>query len=244
MLLRRRTSRGLAIVLPMIAACSAFAVPAAAQFFEDRPWSYRPRHSFSSPFFGQRGVSGWRGPYVQQPPADSKAPPPRKPETPPTSEVLVIGDSLADWLAYGLEEVFADTPEIGIVRKIKPYSGLVRYEAHNDSLEWPQALKETLATEKPKVIIVMLGLNDRQPLRERIGQRPKNQQLQLGKMKRLRHHPLRNWASKARALRTLPPRLLQPLRPPQAMRHARPKPSATIFTPTTGPRPTASASTR
>ena len=152
--------------------CSAFAVPAAAQFFEDRPWSYRPRHSFSSPFFGQRGVSGWRGPYVQQPPADSKAPPPRKPETPPTSEVLVIGDSLADWLAYGLEEVFADTPEIGIVRKIKPYSGLVRYEVHNDSLEWPQALKETLATEKPKVIIVMLGLNDRQPLRERIGQAP------------------------------------------------------------------------
>ena len=101
-----------------------------------------------------------------------KAPPPRKAERPPTSEVLVIGDTLADWLAYGLEEVFADTPEIGIVRKIKPYSGLVRYEAHNDALEWPQALKETLATEKPKVIIVMLGLNDRQPLRERIGQAP------------------------------------------------------------------------
>ena len=36
--------------------------------------------------------------------------------------------------------------------------GLVRYEAHNDALEWPQALKETLATEKPKVIVVMLGL--------------------------------------------------------------------------------------
>jgi hypothetical protein len=80
--------------------------------------------------------------------------------------------SLADWLGYGLEEVFADAPEIGIVRKIRPYSGLVRYEAHNDALEWPQALKDTLATEKPKVIVVMLGLNDRQTLRERLGQAP------------------------------------------------------------------------
>ena len=105
---------------------------------------------------------------MQQPSVDSKAPPPRKPETPPTSEVLVIGDSLADWLGYGLEEVFADAPEIGIVRKIRPYSGLVRYEAHNDALEWPQALKDTLATEKPKVIVVMLRLNDRQTLHERI----------------------------------------------------------------------------
>jgi hypothetical protein len=152
----------------------ALAAPASAQFFGDRPWSYRPRHSpFSSPFLGNRWSPGsifpsLTGPNAQQPSADSKAPPPRKPETPPTSEVLVIGDSFADWLAYGLEEVFADAPEIGIVRKIRPYSGLVRYEAHNDVLEWPQALKDTLATEKPKVIIVMLGLNDRQPLRERI----------------------------------------------------------------------------
>jgi len=244
MLHRRRTSRGLAIVLPMIAACSAFAVPAAAQFFEDRPWSYRPRHSFSSPFFGQRGVSGWRGPYVQQPPADSKAPPPRKPETPPTSEVLVIGDSLADWLAYGLEEVFADTPEIGIVRKIKPYSGLVRYEVHNDSLEWPQALKETLATEKPKVIIVMLGLNDRQPLRERIGQAPQKSTTGTGRNETATAPSSAEPGQQSSALRTLPPQLLQPPRPPQAMRRARCKPSATIFTPITGPRPTASASTR
>ena len=175
MLRREHISRWVAIVLPMVVACSALAVPASAQFFEDRPWSYRPRHSpFSSPFLGHRWSPGpilpsLPGPYAQQPPADFKAPPPRKPETPPTSEILVIGDSFADWLAYGLEEVFGDTAEIGIVRKIRPYSGLVRYEAHNDALEWPHALKDTLATEKPKIIVVMLGLNDRQPLREQIG---------------------------------------------------------------------------
>jgi uncharacterized protein len=125
----------------VVATTSALAGPACAQFFEDRPWFDRPRHSpnFFSPFFDQRGSPAQtapapRVPYVQQLPADSKAPPPRKVETPHTSEVLVIGDSLADWLAYGLEEVFADTPEIGIVRKIRPYSGLVRYEAHNDAL--------------------------------------------------------------------------------------------------------------
>ena len=115
---KRRISRGLAIALPIIVACSALVVPASAQFFEDRPWSYRPRHSpFSSPSLGHRWAPGptfpsLTGPYVQQPSVDSKAPPPRKPETPPTSEVLVIGDSLADWLGYGLEEVFADAPEI------------------------------------------------------------------------------------------------------------------------------------
>jgi uncharacterized protein len=157
---------------------SVLAAPASAQFFENRPWSYRPRHSpFSSPFLGHRWSPGpifpsLSGPNAQQPSADSKAPPPRKPETPPTSEILVIGDSFADWLSYGLEEVFADAPEIGIVRKIRPYSGLVRYEAHNDTPDWPQALKDPLATEKAKVIIVMLGLNDRQPLRDRISAAP------------------------------------------------------------------------
>ncbi len=53
-------------------------------------------------------------------PADySRAPSAKKPEAPPTSTVVVMGDSMADWLAYGLEEAFADTPEIGIVRKHK-----------------------------------------------------------------------------------------------------------------------------
>ena len=32
---------------------------------------------------------------------------------------MVIGDSFGEWLAYGLEQVFAETPQIGIVRKIK-----------------------------------------------------------------------------------------------------------------------------
>jgi lysophospholipase L1-like esterase len=58
--------------------------------------------------------------------------------------------------------------EIGIVRKIKPDLGLVRDDAHLDAPEWSKAIRDLLATEKPSAIVVMLGLNDRLPLRDRI----------------------------------------------------------------------------
>ena len=33
---------------------------------------------------------------------------------------MVFGKSISEWLAYGLEEAFAETPEIGIGRKPRP----------------------------------------------------------------------------------------------------------------------------
>jgi hypothetical protein len=154
--------RRLGIAVAIIAASAACAAPAAAQFreFFRAPWgspsypSY-PGNSYN-PFYPQ--------PQVYEP---TKPPPPRKVETPPTETIVVVGDQLADWLAYGLEETFADTPEVGIVRRIKPYAGLVRYEARFDAPEWSQAVKDVLAAEKPSAIVVMLGVNDRLPLRER-----------------------------------------------------------------------------
>ncbi|MGC1355318.1 MAG: SGNH family hydrolase [Xanthobacteraceae bacterium] len=113
----------------------------------------------------------------------TKPPPPRKVETQPTSVVLVIGDTFADWLAFGLEQTLADTPEIGIVRKIRPSSGLVRYDVRPDSPDWSQAVKDMLATEKPSAIVVMLGVNDRLPLRERAPSNktsPQGQQTEKG----------------------------------------------------------------
>jgi hypothetical protein len=38
--------------------------------------------------------------------------------------VLVLGDSMADWLGFGLEEAFAESPEIGVTRKPRPKRGL------------------------------------------------------------------------------------------------------------------------
>ena len=130
--------RRLAIALSIVTAGSALAVPAGAQMFNARAaFDQRPRAEqvqwhefFPFPFFGGRGTYNPDNPFRPPRPQtfeSTRPPPPRKIETPPTETVLVIGDSLADWLGYGLEETFADTPHIGIVRKIKPYAGLVRY---------------------------------------------------------------------------------------------------------------------
>lgn len=105
-------------------------------------------------------------------PADySKAPAAKKVEVPPTTRVVVMGDSMADWLAYGLEDAFSDTPEIGIVRKNKPYSGLIRYESRSD-LEWSSVARDIMTTEKPTIAVMLLGLSDRVPIRERPGAKP------------------------------------------------------------------------
>jgi uncharacterized protein len=136
------------------------------------------RDFFQFPFGGNRGQGSGQGNLLNPSPNNqqrvpqayepTKPPPPRKVETPPTSTVIVIGDTFADWLGYGLEEAFTDTPEIGIVRKIRPYSGLVRYEAARGEVQdWSQTIKDLLAPENPAAVVVMLGLNDRIALRDR-----------------------------------------------------------------------------
>ena len=64
----------------------------------------------------------------------SRAPAARKCRNPPrTTNILVLGDSMADWLAYGLEDALSDTPEIGIIRKHRTVSGLIRYDTRRDA---------------------------------------------------------------------------------------------------------------
>lgn len=161
-------ARMTAIALAVLAGSAALPLAAHAQFFGgwgyDQPYR-RPappsRGFFSFPFFNRPFFGR-----PARPPAESyRAPPPRKLATPPTTTVVVIGDSMADWLAYGLEEIYADEPQIGIVRNIRLYSGLIHYEPHNDAAEWSQQIKDILANEKPAAIVVMLGLNDRVPIR-------------------------------------------------------------------------------
>jgi hypothetical protein len=147
----------------------ALAEPAAAQYWGGDRWgggyggyrNYRqsPQRDFFFPFSG----------FTRPPPvADSiKAPALRKLETPPATTVVVVGDSTADWLGYGLDELYADQPDLGVERKIRASSGLVRYDAKNEMLDWPQAIKDALANDKPDAIVVMLGLNDRVPLRDK-----------------------------------------------------------------------------
>jgi hypothetical protein len=107
----------------------------------------------------------------QEPSESSRAPPPKKAEakdeqTGPTTSIVVMGDDMADWLGYGLEDVFSDTPEIRVVRKNKLNSGLLHYDAKGD-LDWWHVARDTLAQEKVDYVVMMLGLGDRQAIREK-----------------------------------------------------------------------------
>src|ERR1700746_4096044 len=96
----------------------------------------------------------------------SKAPPPEKRDTIPERHILVLGDAMADWLAYGLEEAYAEQPDIGVIRRHRTVSGLIKYQPKGDPADWAAAAKGILATEKADAIVVMLGLDDRAAIRE------------------------------------------------------------------------------
>jgi uncharacterized protein len=108
----------------------------------------------------------------QQAPVDnSRAPPPRKPDPKAdpitvTTSIVVLGDAMADWLAYGMEDAFSDSPEIAVVRKNKLHSGLIRYDQKSD-LDWGRVARDILAQEKANYVVMMLGVSDRQSIRER-----------------------------------------------------------------------------
>jgi uncharacterized protein len=168
---------------PLIAVAVAVALlvgiagPASAQFFNfpgfGPPQRPQPQQQQQQP--QQRGGGGWFGgelfaPFQQEAPKRienySKAPPPAKRETVPERNVLVLGDGMADWLAYGLEDAYSEQPDMGVIRRHKTVSGLIKYQPKGDPADWAAAAKGILATEKPDAIVVMLGLNDRIPMRE------------------------------------------------------------------------------
>ena len=96
----------------------------------------------------------------------SHAPRPEKNDNTPERFVLVLGDSMADWLAYGLEDAFKEQPDMGVTRKHKTVSGLIRYQPKGEPSDWVAAAKQIVPAEKADVIVVMLGLNDRTSIRE------------------------------------------------------------------------------
>jgi len=87
---------------------------------------------------------------------------PEKPAVPPRYFVAVLGDSLGQMLGQGLAEAFTDRPEVAILRKARENTGLVR----DDYFDWPKAVHDLLASnEKIDVAVMLIGSNDRQPLR-------------------------------------------------------------------------------
>src|SRR6202023_2294690 len=170
--LRVFTETGPLIVLAVAVALLVGIVgPASAQFFNfggpprPQPQS-QPQRGFGGGWFG----GDLFAPFQQQAPKRienfSKAPPPEKRDTIPERNVLVLGDAMADWLAYGLEDAYAEQPDMGVIRKSKTVSGLIKYQPKGDPADWAAAAKGILANEKPDAIVVMLGLDDRVAIRE------------------------------------------------------------------------------
>ena len=145
--------------------------PASAQFFNFGGGS-RPSRGFGSGWFGGDFFS----PFQPQAPKRvyqdfSKAPPPEKREGVPERNVMVMGDGMADWLASGLEDAYVEQPDMGVIRKAKNTSGLIKYQPKGEPADWAAAAKGILATEKPDVIVVMLGINDRVAIREPVSEK-------------------------------------------------------------------------
>src|SRR3954470_14860883 len=177
--LRIFTESGPLVALTVaIALLVGIAGPASAQFFNFGNFGAPPRPPQQIP--QQRGGSGWFGndlfaPFRQEAPRRqvredfSKAPPPEKRDAsapPPERNILVLGDAMADWLAYGLEDAYSEQPDMGVVRKHKTVSGLIKYQPKGDPADWAAAARGILATEKLDAIVVMLGMHDRVAIRE------------------------------------------------------------------------------
>jgi hypothetical protein len=156
---RTAVARGLAGAL--LLAGMALCQPAHAQYYN---------RGFGFPFFGDGG-NPWffnrpapeprpprqRQPREREPPTATAPPAPQKPEATPAKTGIVIGDSMAEWLAYGLEQAYAESAEVGILRKVRPSTGLID-ACKGDLRKW---LEQSLANEKPAFVAVMLGMNDR-----------------------------------------------------------------------------------
>src|SRR3954471_14580839 len=174
------TERGPLLALTVaMALLVGIAGPASAQFFNFGGFGAPPRPPQAVP---QPRGGGWFGndffPFRQEAPKRapvredfSKAPPPEKRDAsapPPERNILVLGDAMADWLGYGLEDAYSEQPDMGVIRKHKTVSGLIKYQPRGEAADWTAAAKAILATEKPDAIVAMLGMHDRVAIREAI----------------------------------------------------------------------------
>lgn len=161
-----RRAAALLAVFAMAAALMLGALhgPAAAQ--ESQGWSLRnlfaPRRServYPPAPTIKRTKQKKKAPATPAATAEPKTPAPEK--DPDARVVLVVGDFMAGGLAEGIEQMFAENPGIKVVDRSKGSSGFVR----DDFYDWPKEIGALLQSEKPAVVVVMLGSNDRQQMR-------------------------------------------------------------------------------
>ena len=84
----------------------------------------------------------------------------------PTFFINVMGDSLGQILAQGLQDGLSDRPEILVRRKARESSGLVR----DDFYDWLKAARDAAAgPERLDFAVMMVGANDRQTIKDAAG---------------------------------------------------------------------------
>jgi uncharacterized protein len=139
--------------------------------WEDRPQPVapQPERTYRAPrprsTYGT-GEAQRPAPAIKRRVRPARAPTPPKPavaKTEPNVQIAVFGDSLADHLAKGLDDVFEDNADVAVIDRAKGDSGLVR----KDVVDWPKVAQDYLqGNAKVRYALVMLGANDRQPIRE------------------------------------------------------------------------------
>ncbi|PSJ61003.1 DUF459 domain-containing protein [Mesorhizobium soli] len=173
----------LLLALAVVATGLGAAVPPAhAQDPYYRPWTLR---NLFSPFFQRREPRYYEPPPGEMPPVRPRMPikpkmhkapegaakphrvVPAEPPTPVVEKqadakvVLVIGDFMGSGIAEGLTTVYAANAKVKVVDRSKGSSGFVR----EDYYDWPKQAGALIDAEKPSVVVVMLGSNDRQQMR-------------------------------------------------------------------------------
>jgi len=86
---------------------------------------------------------------------------PAVPKSENAKRILVVGDFVAMAMAEGLTEAYNDNPEVTVIAKAEGSSGFVR----NDYYNWPAKISTIITQEKPDIILVMVGANDRQAMK-------------------------------------------------------------------------------
>ncbi|WP_018181416.1 SGNH/GDSL hydrolase family protein [Kaistia granuli] len=177
-----RLFRAFAVVVLVSFAFVGIVEPASAQFrggpagFLDRLFGIErppPQDIPQSEFGGRRAVPGQRIPRPDQPRKKRPAAPAEpvypaleiQPKNPDAKKVLVVGDFVAGGLAWGLDQAFAEEPRLAVIDRSDGPSGFVR----DDHFDWAGKISEVLVAEKPDMVVVLLGTNDRQQIKTKDG---------------------------------------------------------------------------
>lgn len=150
----------------------ALAQPAAGERMLLAQQEQPRRRTLFDLLFGEEPAAA---PQVQQPqtrrpqPAPAAAPAAPPPPPPPqvskaedATRLAVFGDSLAIDLSKALERLYADDPNLVVVNQGVSASGFVR----DDYFDWNAAIAEQIAADSFDLAVVIIGINDRQELRD------------------------------------------------------------------------------